>query len=616
MAEIEKIITITTEIGDTQTKLEAIERQLAILIKENEELAAANKQTTRSYENNSKAIQELTTDIQVKNQRLGELKTKLDSTKSSTDKLTTATQSNRKSVLENGGAMGLLGAATGGLSNDFKDAVEAIQLTGVSLKGLRGALIATGIGALAIVLLELVTNWDKWSGVIDGSTKATKKLNDELEINKILLQDITYLQDTEIAIMKAKGVEESKIWEQEKQNLSDKQSILADQIIKQKSLLEEATKSYKFWSNVTNGIISNKDKINEAEVELKKLNDEMTKLNDEFTIKSITRETSFREENKKTTTNIKEEVVKRKEALGQEIESLDLLALARAKAAGIVKRLELPKEESPIEKLKREYEEEKKILEAANESTLQLTAAFNLNMLALKQESIKKRKDADDEAAKIKAQEDEQRQREQVEIFAGTLDDFAEALGEGTKEQLAIAEAAFQIRKIMADGEVSLIEGVQATLAIGAKALGEHTALGKAAGVANATIKTYESATNAFNSLSGIPIVGPALGAAAAGVAVAAGIANVKKILAVKVPGGGGGSAGGSGVPASVPQFNIVRQSSTNQLAQSINKQQTQPVKAYVVSSEISNQQALDRNRIQNSTFLAWIPFILMIILI
>ncbi len=237
-------------------------------------------------------------------------------------------------------------------------------------------------------------------------------------------------------------------------------------------------------------------------------------------------------------------------------------------------------------------------------------------MLALKQESIKKRKDADDEAAKIKAQEDEQRQREQVEIFAGTLDDFAEALGEGTKEQLAIAEAAFQIRKIMADGEVSLIEGVQATLAIGAKALGEHTALGKAAGVANATIKTYESATNAFNSLSGIPIVGPALGAAAAGVAVAAGIANVKKILAVKVPGGGGGSAGGSGVPASVPQFNIVRQSSTNQLAQSINKQQTQPVKAYVVSSEISNQQALDRNRIQNSTFLAWMPFILMIILI
>lgn len=66
----------------------------------------------------------------------------------------------------------------------------------------------------------------------------------------------------------------------------------------------------------------------------------------------------------------------------------------------------------------------------------------------------------------------------------------------------------------------------------------------------------------------------------------------------------GGGSAGGSGVPASVPQFNIVGQSSTNQLAQSINKQQTQPVKAYVVSSEISNQQALDRNRIQNSTFL------------
>ena len=44
--------------------------------------------------------------------------------------------------------MGLL-SATGGLAMDFKDAVGAIELTGVSLKGLRGAIIATGIGALA-----------------------------------------------------------------------------------------------------------------------------------------------------------------------------------------------------------------------------------------------------------------------------------------------------------------------------------------------------------------------------------------------------------------------------------------------------------------------------------
>lgn len=48
--------------------------------------------------------------------------------------------------------------------------------------------------------------------------------------------------------------------------------------------------------------------------------------------------------------------------------------------------------------------------------------------------------------------------------------------------------------------------------------------------IAQATIKTYESATAAYSSLAGIPYVGPALGIAAAGAAVAAGLANVNKI--------------------------------------------------------------------------------------
>src|SRR5690606_36637787 len=40
----------------------------------------------------------------------------------------------------------------------------------------------------------------------------------------------------------------------------------------------------------------------------------------------------------------------------------------------------------------------------------------------------------------------------------------------------------------------------------------------------------------AYNSMAKIPIVGPALGAAAAGAAVAAGLANVKKIKSTKTP--------------------------------------------------------------------------------
>ncbi|MBQ5904219.1 MAG: hypothetical protein IIW89_07820, partial [Alistipes sp.] len=67
--------------------------------------------------------------------------------------------------------------------------------------------------------------------------------------------------------------------------------------------------------------------------------------------------------------------------------------------------------------------------------------------------------------------------------------------------------------------------------------VGKETALGKAMAVASTTISTYQSATEAYKSMAGIPIVGPALGAAAAAAAVVSGIANVKSILAVKTDG-------------------------------------------------------------------------------
>lgn len=76
--------------------------------------------------------------------------------------------------------------------------------------------------------------------------------------------------------------------------------------------------------------------------------------------------------------------------------------------------------------------------------------------------------------------------------------------------------------------------------------------IGKAASIAQASINTFESATGAYKSLAGIPIVGPALGAAAAIAAGIAGFANVKKIANTKFGGGAGGSpsvpsSGGSG---------------------------------------------------------------------
>ena len=65
---------------------------------------------------------------------------------------------------------------------------------------------------------------------------------------------------------------------------------------------------------------------------------------------------------------------------------------------------------------------------------------------------------------------------------------------------------------------------------------GKESAVGKALAIAQTTIDTYQSATAAYKAMAGIPVYGPALGGVAAGVAVASGLANVKKIVSVKEP--------------------------------------------------------------------------------
>ncbi|TYP71489.1 coiled-coil domain-containing protein [Aquimarina intermedia] len=66
--------------------------------------------------------------------------------------------------------------------------------------------------------------------------------------------------------------------------------------------------------------------------------------------------------------------------------------------------------------------------------------------------------------------------------------------------------------------------------------LGKYSDAGKAAAIAETTITTFQSAVNSYNSLSGIPIVGPVLGGIAAAAAVASGLAQVQKIRNTKKP--------------------------------------------------------------------------------
>lgn len=175
-----------------------------------------------------------------------------------------------------------------------------------------------------------------------------------------------------------------------------------------------------------------------------------------------------------------------------------------------------------------------------------------------------------------------------------------------TADAKATADAKIEIAKKEKEGRIQAADAAANTLSGLSELLGKETAAGKAAAVASATINTFSSAQKAYDSTVGIPIVGPVLAPINAGIAIAAGIKNVKSILAVKTPKGGGGSApsigGGGGAATTAPSFNVVGASATNQLAQTIGNKEQQPVKAYVVSNDVTTAQSLDRNIIQSAS--------------
>ena len=244
---------------------------------------------------------------------------------------------------------------------------------------------------------------------------------------------------------------------------------------------------------------------------------------------------------------------------------------------------------------------------------------------AAEDEKAKELKTLKDEIKNAEAvTEDEKRALELEKVGAHYDKLIAEAkrLGLSTvKLEEAKAKAIDKINKTDSENEIKWEELTQqekgAIISKGfndlSSILGEETAAGKAAAIAAATISTYQSAQKSYDSLAGIPIIGPALGFAAAGAAVVSGFAQVKAISKTKVPTLGGKtppSAGGStpsaptlGTPPSIPPaFNVVGASGTNQLAEAIGGQEQLPVQAYVVSNDISTAQSLDRNIVEGAT--------------
>jgi len=166
-----------------------------------------------------------------------------------------------------------------------------------------------------------------------------------------------------------------------------------------------------------------------------------------------------------------------------------------------------------------------------------------------------------------------------------------------------ISVAKIEISKTEAEAKKKNLDDTANVLQSFSAIAGEETAAGKAFAVAAATINTYRGVSDALAAVTVTPFETALKFANAAAIGVA-GIANVKKILSVQVPGGGGAPSGGvpTTTTAQPPAFNVVGASGETQLADAIGSQTQKPTRAFVVSNDVTTAQELDRNIIEGAS--------------
>jgi len=163
------------------------------------------------------------------------------------------------------------------------------------------------------------------------------------------------------------------------------------------------------------------------------------------------------------------------------------------------------------------------------------------------------------------------------------------------------AESAVTQKKLdkdIADAKVSAVTGALGALA---SVIGENSKFGKAIAITQAIIDTYAGANKALGQ-------GGVFGFIGAASVIAAGFANIRNITSTKdpAPPSFASGASGSSVPtpaiSTPPAFNVVGATETSQLAQTIAGAQQKPIRAFVVSTDVSTQQALDRKTTNQAT--------------
>jgi hypothetical protein len=213
------------------------------------------------------------------------------------------------------------------------------------------------------------------------------------------------------------------------------------------------------------------------------------------------------------------------------------------------------------------------------------------------------------EPINIEDQFQKEREREQrkkdliIQINKETNEELIKDLKKRVEDEEQLEKQVKDQKIRMAHDAFSVIQGVADLFAQGNEADQKKAfELNKAVNIGQAIMNTAQGVTAALSGGGNLGKVATGLNFVEAGLIGTIGALNIAKIANTQFQGGGGNNGGGNTPTASAPRtpsFDIIQAQPQMQLG----ALQQQPVKAYVVSGEVSTAQALDRNRVRNATF-------------
>ena len=562
----------------------------------------------------------------------------------------------------------VLDQATGGYAGKVKELSGSVKgvITGAkgfikTLKGVKGALISTGIGALVVALGLIVAYWDDIKGLVDGTTRAQREGLAEAEKLRDVTQEQLDIINSMDNTLKAQGKTEKEIRDLKIQQTNEVIAATEAQLAQQESMKKSQLAAAERNRNIAAGIIAfltapvtiilgmvdaitqtlaqigaieegtslaedfvmgaaemifNPEEVaTEADATIKETEDQLRKLKN-------TRDGYILQEQKE-----KESQAEKRKAQKQKENDAEIQAEKDKQAAleRIRKGLIDTEAEERAEKLRliqADYDEQIKLAEKYyGEETEKVKELKEAQRLALEAQQLKF--DEQDEAKLLAKQEKRAEELELDKAFEEASFEEQRAILAERREMLLNDETLTDEQKLeltkhykAADKKLDDIEfegkkkmqGEAMDLANKAQALaGKNTVAGKAIGIATATINTFQGASEAMKQKSTLPSPFDVV-AKVANVAtvIATGLKTVKSIASVKVPGGGGSggatpSGGGVAAPAP-PSFNVVGATETSVLADTVAEQTNEPVQAYVVSNDVTTAQSLENNIVEGAT--------------